>query len=548
MRHHWAPQLLFEKTVEPSAPGNAFFQPDRTYHDKVSPFPDHHEEFKQREPRFLPSSAFLASPPPAALQIPASEPTRPVMTQNSPTKRSLVESPSRSAQEAVASASRAPAMAEANTADLEKPLFHLKLGSGTLSGPPYTQPPVCLQRQTPGHSHTMASLSSLLPITSPHVASPVLTPPPVHSSLSTTFPYRPVDDLTPNYVSAEPPQGFSKRSWISADIFRSSHPYSYGYGESPLPPLGTTVGPFSHPSVQPRRTMIPASLGPSRFDGVSRSLPWYKAPERSRNVEEFLKMGHGNPCWCSNHPNSVPAGELASEDDWARSKMNPWKNGSTPLPPIRPGDKLQPPIGTGRPKKSAEPVPTPRSSSPPKPGPEIEELTRSVREAFMPGSDHSGSQDSVWTMVYAGDDYPTSSQLAAPPPSRDDYSNIWQPSTPPPTRVTVSEQELASEPVMLSFPSPNSEFSDIAWTDTSSGLAFVSPHEDYFGQYSPVSTELIRYIYTSPTISPTVLSALSPTLWPTLSAPPPTSAHSPQQTQRSASASSSEVGSNAEFI
>lgn len=547
VRHHWAPQFPPEKSLEPSAPENAFFQHNRIFQARASPSPTHHEESKPEGPRFFPLSAFLASPPPAALQISASKPTRPVMTQNSPTIRSLAETPSTSAQEAVASAGRALATEETNTVEIEEPLFRFEDGP-ILESVPLIAQRTGSHRQTPECFNAKALPSSPLPITFPLVASPVLTPALVPSSLPTTSPYRPID-FRPNYVSEELPQTFPKRSWIRADIYRSSRPYSYGYGESHIPSLGTAVSPSPRPSVapQPRRTMVSPPLGPSRFDEHFRSVyPWYTTPVQLGGGEEFLKMGHGNPCWCSHCPNSVPLGEVPGEEVWASELRKSLRNGSTPLSARLPGEKLQPPIGTRPRKTSPETVPTPESSSVFNSGPRFEELTRTMREAFMPGSDNSGSQDNVWTMVSADDDASTRSQFSAPRSFLDDYSSAWEPSPPPPTRATVSEEEHFSEPEILSFPTPSSEFSELAWTVTPSGSGASSPLEEHhFVHYTPTHVESTRYVYPSETVSP----ALSPTLWPALpSAPPPTSAHSPRQTQRSASASGSEVISNVESI
>ncbi|KAL5436940.1 hypothetical protein PMIN06_010690 [Paraphaeosphaeria minitans] len=605
VRHHWAPQFRPEQSLGPTTPHNAFFQPDRIFderaspspgHDRTSPSPNHHrnspspkhhsiylspshhsnspspshhEESEQKEPCFFPLPALLASPPPAALQIPAGKPTPPITTRNSPTKRSLAEMPSTSAQEAVASAGRALATEETNTAHGGLPLYRFETGLEVglpiiESLPPITQA-TGMQRQTQEDAHARALPSVTLPITFPHVASPVLTAPLLPESLPTTWPYRPAH-VRPNYVSRELYQPLLKKSWLRADIYKSPHPYTYVYGESHLPSLRAVAGPSSDPSV--------ASLDPSRtsrFDELFRSV----------YPREFLSMGHGNPCWCSNCPNNVPLGELPGEEVWTtprelseslrrgsvplgrprrgdnqqppigtdwlkRKSRESLRIGSTPLGCARRGDNQQPPIGTGRPRtKFPEPVTTPRSSSPHTLPDGYEEIVRRVVSHVLARvSDHTVPQNDILTMAAPGDgdELFIGSQPSAPPPSRDDYSNtylpshplpiddddyfILQPSPPPPTsatllqqdlvsepellsfttRATVSDYDLASEPEILSYPTPTYELSELTWTARSSPVSLVGGvHFD--GSVAEIHLSPIASPAPSPRMSPSVPSA-----------------------------------------
>ncbi|KAL5378824.1 hypothetical protein DPSP01_008864 [Paraphaeosphaeria sporulosa] len=559
VRHHWAPQFRPGKSLEPTTPQNAFLQPDRIFreraspspsHHGTSPSPSHHEEFKQKEPRFFSLPAFLASPPPAALQIPAGKPPRPVTTRNSPTERSLAEMSSTSAQEAVASAGRALATEGFNTAHGRLPLYRLEkdvqVGLPDIESlPPITQQ-TGMQRQMQEGSHTRALPSTPLSITFPHVAAPVLTAPLMPESLPTSSPYLPAD-CSPNYVSGELSQLLLKKSWLRADIYKSPHPYTYTYRDSHLLSLEAVAGPSSDPSVAP---LEPRTT--SRFDGFFRSV----------YPRDFLGMGHGNPCWCSNCPDSVPLGELPGEEVWTTPKelRKSLRRGSAPLGSPRRGNNQQAPIGTDRPrKKSPKPVPTPRSSPPLTLPDGYEEIVPGLaRHVLAPFSDRIVPQNNIWTMVALGDgrDLFRGSQPSAPPPSQDGYSStylpspppptdddysIFQPSTPRPISATFSQQglasepellssdyELASEPEMLSYPTPTYELSELAWTAGPSSSSAVSPAEGVHWDGS------VAEIYLSPTLSP------APSL--------PSAPHSPQQAHGSAEAERDEETSNAEDV
>jgi hypothetical protein len=540
VRHCWEPQFCSKKSFEPSASGNVFLQPDRYIPSTLaSPSLGVHADTRQKESRFSPLSAFLASPPPAVHQVPVSKLAQPVMTQNFQTKRLVAQTPSTSAREAVASACQTFAMDRANTAALEAPPPSFVHTSPLHS--PVAQPTVYLHRQTPEPSHAMASTSSPFPITSPHTAPPILTP------TSSSSPFRPMD-FRPEHVSSELPQPLSADSMTSPDTTRELYSYWYGYGPDRPSLLATapttSLRPF-RTLPEPRRTILPPPPGITSLDEALRSSFFgYAGSQRSSvaaravSVEDFLKMGHANPCWCSNCPNSVPLGELPHEKEMATSTRESKEKRLGFLSANTSGEKQHGKVladdarektdieatGTATQMESAEADPTPQPSSSSEFGLGFEELTQSVREAVVPGSDSRVFQENTWEIVSA----------------RDDRSNRSLTSTPP-SLDTVSERALTSEPGVLFMPTRSPAFSDTAWTTTSFDFELGSPHGEVVGASRPTTPSSPLFLWPSPSNSP----ALTPVLPLT---PPPTSVQSPMPIRRSTSVVLSDGTSNVRSI
>ncbi|KAJ4349882.1 uncharacterized protein N0V89_008501 [Didymosphaeria variabile] len=526
VRHHWAPQFRPDKTLEPSVPESVHLQP-KPYipHAKASPSTDDQEQTRQKESRFFPLSAFLASSPPAAHSVPASEPTRPVLTRNSQTKRTFAEAPSTSAQEAVASVCQALAMQRTDTAALEEPLAACVSISSLPSLVAQPSVPACRQRSE--FPHVTASSFSPLPITSPHAASPVLTPKVMPNPPSTPSPFRPVD-FSPEYILEEPPQPPVADLVTGQDPAQALHHYYSGYGRTCRSSLTTAPFTYPHPFCapsQPRTTMVPPHIsGVARLDEALRwSLFGYGAPQgplsgttSSVSVEDFLKMGHASPCWCSKCPNSVPLGELPHEKVIATSQTErteiacntliiPKTFGDEPHEETVAGAWRREPenreIGIGTETESNELVPTSQSSSSSRPQSDFEELLRSVREAFTPDSDNESSEDDTWAVVYKGYPRPQVSMQSS--------------------QDTVSEPEIVSEPEVLSLPTTSPAFSETTWTIPPFDFELGSPREELVETNSLTTPSSPLNLWSSPSNSPFLTPVLPSTPPPTSVAPTP---------------------------
>lgn len=218
----------------------------------------------------------------------------------------------------------------------------------------------------------------------------------------------------------------------------------------------------------------------SRFDEYFRML----YPREFLRNDRFLSMGHGNPCWCPSHPSGVRSGELPGEAVWTfpERPREALRDGSTPLGLPRRDDNQMSPIGSGRPRRLS-PIYVPTRQSTPRLGPrhEIEEITRSVREALTPVSDH-GPQSSLVPDETAS----AGSEPSAPPPSRDGYltpretspprppyigSSLSPPVSPPLSRLTLSEEEPAMEPGITTDQETASDA--VSATETDPLLSFI---------------------------------------------------------------------------
>ncbi|KAL1610288.1 hypothetical protein SLS60_001954 [Paraconiothyrium brasiliense] len=545
VRHHWAPQFLPDKTLEPSDPGNGFLQSEPyNPHAKASTSTVGQEETRQKGSRFFPLSPFLASPPAAAHSVPASEPIRPVLTRNSQTKRTFAEPPSKSAQEAVASVCQALSMEKNNTAALEEPLAAVNSMSPLPS--PVAQPTVSTYGQRTESPHATASSLPPIPVTSPHTASPVLTSEGIPSRSSTTSPFRPVE-FRPGHLLEGLLQTPQSDLVTGQDPAQVLYRYYYGYGQ--MGPSSLTTTPFTCPCPfgappQARTTMAPPAVsGVARLDEALRwSLFEYEAPQTplsgttsSVSVDEFLKMGHANPCWCSNCPNSVPLGELPHEKVMATSQKDMNKTASnTPTYPKTFGEEhhretmagvrhreleIQD-IGNGTGMESSEPAPTSQSTSSSKPQSDFEELIRSVREAFTPDSDNDGSPDDTWAVVYTGYPGPQVSTLSS--------------------QDTVSEAEIVSEPEVLSLRTTSPALSETAWAIPPFDFELDSPCDKLVATNSLPTTSSPLDARSSPSHSPFFTLVLPST-------PPPTSV-SPTPIRRTGSAVHIEDTSNVQGI
>jgi hypothetical protein len=533
VRHRWEPRSCFEKIVEPSAPGNMFLQPDR-YIPPTTTSPS-------LGARFSPLSAFLESLPHAAHQAPVSKPTHPIMSQISQTKETLARTPPTSAQEAVVPACQALATGKANTAALEEPLAFVH--TSPLHSPG-AQPSVYLHQQTPEPSHAKYSPPYPLSITSPHTAPPVLTP------TSTSSPFRPMD-FRPEHISSELPRPFPADSMTSADTAPKLYPYWYGCGQSRPSLLAaapvTSLRQFTT-LPEPCRTMLPPPPGMTSLDETLRwTLFTCAGPQRSQSaatrpvsVEDFLKMGHANPCWCSNCPNSVPLGDLPHEKAMATSKSESKETELGTLSANTSGERQHEEaytddarektdiqaIGTATQMEAADADPTPQPSSSSESGLGLEELTQSVCEAVMPGSDNvvSHSQENIWEIASARDDRSTRPQISTQP-----------------SQDTASELALTSEPGVLSMRTRSPALSDTAWTTTSFDFELDSSYEEVVEALRPNTPHSPLFLWPSPSNSP----ALTPILPSRL---PRTSVPSPTLIRRSTSPVLPNITSNIRFI
>lgn len=518
VRHHWAPQLRPNRTVEPSTPEKILLQPDCYIpHAMAPPTSRDLEVAKQNESHIFPLSAFLAVTRPLTPILPVGKPSCSVFTGEHRPERSSAEAPSTSMQEFVASACQTPAFESIDAATFEGP--HAVLPSFPL---PAVQPSVSSRRQAPQSSQGLVSppSPSPFPTTSPHIASPILTPSAIlcPSAMSVSHPPK---DSTIDMSSEDQPQLLPAHSMIGPGVSQETY-QSYGHDKNCPSSLQST--PMASGAI------LDEALGYAFFNyRGSKSLSC--SEESSMSVEDFLKLGHANPCWCSHCPNAVPLGGLPNEKSMNRSSEE--STGSAVQTHIRSiilseshtreacdndlsHRKELRENNTAYGTETVEHVATHRHL----PSSEYDLLSHSVQEPATPANFQDGSEDGTWTIVSA---------CGSP------YANRRASSPGPQGTASLSGMETESEAVSLATASP--ALSKTSWVIPPFEFELGSPRQRLFEASRPASPPSPLNLCDSPTYTPIVTPILPST-------PPPTSVHSPRLIRRSSSAARSDGALN----
>ncbi|KAF2000041.1 hypothetical protein P154DRAFT_563613 [Amniculicola lignicola CBS 123094] len=319
IRHHWLSQFRpdSEKQLGSSA---AFVQ------DKVSKLPqsmqrclsrDPHAvempDFKRKESRFFPLSAFLAAPDPAA-RHPSSHMSVPPANK--------LDKPRKQAKAAVLSAAQKAAASAACRA----------LPTRQIVSPPLTiiiRPHVSTPR-----SHSPLALTS--PTQSASTNSPLVHSPFAPLAITPSFTASPT--LTTSPIMSAIPSLASSSSIVSTQRSLASTPTGtppplpprpkpalvlsplQKWAQVSLPLVSPTMSPISlvqTPITSPRPTLPPleflpalspptsssyAKLTTPRTDTLEKDTPAASISSVAQmELADFLRMGHANPCWCSLH-------------------------------------------------------------------------------------------------------------------------------------------------------------------------------------------------------------------------------------------------------
>lgn len=446
LRHHWSPQFRPNKAEEPSVHANVALHPEPYKSlDRPSSSTDDQEGARPRESRFFPLSAFISSPSPVV-----SEPTRQVHR----TRKPLVAATSKSTHKAASSAAcRALALYDTDTTTKDSPVSAIQK---TPSPSPLTG--LASQRK-PNPSYGIVDTPAPLSITSPQTVSPFLTTTPVVGTPSIVA--SPLIDLSEfshpsqDQPPAPPPRAMTvpypthacdvdcylgkgsrcPRSLITAPV---TSPYPFVVSRQSSPP-SSPLEARSSGWGRPREGLVsPFSSGRTKPDGPLLSLT------SSLSVEEFLKMGHANPCWCSHASHNIPL--EASRDEVSVVMPVGHSNNAATQMPTKPGTLCKRKREESQATYSIENPGIPQmepvdsgpsslwsSSSEPESKCGFENMASSVHESLTPDNE---MEDDLWTIVSAGDIRYQKLQNSIPA-SQDSFS----------------DPEIVSEPEIISMPS-----------------------------------------------------------------------------------------------
>ncbi|KAF2115829.1 hypothetical protein BDV96DRAFT_57343 [Lophiotrema nucula] len=323
VRHHWMPQFRPNSDAIPPIPTNtemkgvdevkdSFPEPpkralsgtdDRTMAQELT-------KYKRKESRFFPLSAFLATPDsiprPASPRLSAPAPTK----ASPPRKLLLLANPSSTTAQ-IAAASAACRALEARKKAL--PCSEMRLSARVANREPASsaQAPSTSESSRTATSSPVISPASPLPITPSLAAIPTLTTSPATSSLQSTAsspsivstPHSPPTKsvrtppplpprILPAASDSSAVQKWSPLEW--SDAVTPESPLSL----SPLPakPACPPIIPRPDASLALTEPTSPADLPRCKL----RSFPCVR-PEAQQEIDDFLKLGHANPCWCTAH-------------------------------------------------------------------------------------------------------------------------------------------------------------------------------------------------------------------------------------------------------
>ncbi|KAF2660425.1 hypothetical protein K491DRAFT_711642 [Lophiostoma macrostomum CBS 122681] len=326
VRHHWMPQFRPNSSASQSpklSGGDGFQLPrplERCLTQAKDPTPPVElTEFKRRESRFFPLSAFLATPDTAARHPSKSSVPAPIPAKTSASRKQLSVSIPTASQRAAASAAKCalanqkvavPPLAITRNTHTSRPASPSSLAqtSTPLSPPPTprSEAGCLLHMQAPCTplSVTPSTASSTLTISPSVSAVPSLVPAPsLISSLRTSCPRRSPPPLPlPPRPQLSPTTSLSLGSWTGVST-----------PETISPALPTTKEPLiAHnpiisyanpkPKTPQRLTKFFDKPCPPAVPVLSKLFP--QAPLKSavhQDLEDFLRMGHASPCWCSYH-------------------------------------------------------------------------------------------------------------------------------------------------------------------------------------------------------------------------------------------------------
>ncbi|ORY14789.1 hypothetical protein BCR34DRAFT_212360 [Clohesyomyces aquaticus] len=357
VRHHWMPQFRPNSDATPKSPSTAraaqvsdgvsvLSRPEPCLTQQSSlPSPPgppppkscfELQNFKRKESRFLPVPAFHATFEGAFAHQPSTSPQKPrkiLPIRHMVQKKPLIVAFPTSAQKAAASAA---CRALSNRKTISPPLTTTLAGNKsrpeslsllTLSSEPLYPNTLSLADAQP-----FSLPSAPLAITPSSPASPTLTtstatsmapslttPASVYSTLPNhpwnivppPLPLPPRPQL-PNLIS--PVQTWTPISWPSplpsmqyASSGKSSFPKQASAFCAALPSVPSTLpdllGPqrlTQHLDCQSQHPRFSTVSAPNSIP-VKPSLPSAISAETRKHIEEFLEMGHANPCWCMSH-------------------------------------------------------------------------------------------------------------------------------------------------------------------------------------------------------------------------------------------------------
>jgi len=314
-RHHWMPQFRPDaKSSTLSAPktsnleGPPLVQASERCLTKIEAAHSLEEitEPRRKESQFFPLSAFLAGPPSTADRAAPKTAPRPALKRKASFGQQLSIAVPTPAQKAAASAAcRALASRVADRATSCQSTPHAAQSSSPL--PPALNSHLIERRITPENPRTMALLSAPFPITPSHTVSPTLSTSPVISSapsLACTPSIEPAVPLLqpPRAASRLPPKTTSThdtaQTWAKSGLDESE----------PTSPLSLITAPITSP--HPFVTLTKSSLATTSFAKSNPAVPFLPSLQTRDDLvpvnsvaqlelEDFLKMGHASPCWCS---------------------------------------------------------------------------------------------------------------------------------------------------------------------------------------------------------------------------------------------------------
>ena len=459
VRHHWAPQFR-PLTVSPSsASAKVILKPERCDSQTIDPLIADDQEARRKESRFFPMSAFLATPSTAIQKPSTRSANRPDLDRDSVTMKPTSSLPSGYAQDAVTStACRALTKLAAPKCTSELPTYAESLSSANqqysnLSSSKMTNFPASSEHQ-----------SAPLLISSPQIASPRLT---LVSMDSASPGYRTstIDVSETVHVSlpespsspTEKPTTFrvDGQCALQSDLGNlHSTPRSLGIASAMSPSPFVAARFFDMPKLHPvlNSGWNTASRNPFVASESTDRGPLSSSTAPVPSVDEFLRMGHANPCWCTHSPEATPP--AVSRCGKSAKALESRSNGACSQTSIPPGvthnegnNELQnecvdisdlQDLGVLCNETSEDVPANPACES----VFEFENLTASLQAAFSPNHSHEDpEEEDAWIMINAGDDR-------------------YKKPQPPPLKLEdiLSEPELVSEPDIMSMPSSPSSW------------------------------------------------------------------------------------------
>lgn len=264
------------------------------------------QEARRKESRFFPMSAFLATPSTSLQRIPARNMGRLVLDRELSTEKPLSSLPSEYVHDTVASAaSRALAKIAAPEHTIEFPTHTVAPSSSN------QQPSTFQSSKMAVSSPSTECQPTLLPISSPHIASPRLTVTPMDSASSMNNSST-INLSKPIRVSLPEPPSPSVGTLVTSEAherctmhrnFSDAYTTPWFLNTAPArsPSAFVATRPFDRPKLHP---LLDSDWNKASKNCLATGEPMNRKSSppiatSAPSVEKFLKMGHANPCWCT---------------------------------------------------------------------------------------------------------------------------------------------------------------------------------------------------------------------------------------------------------